>query len=103
VNGTAKDCGEKAEKAEKETKAKEPQLAAGSAFNSVKKIKEIKEPQLLVQATTRGEGGLSLKTLARVRCGRDIQTSGKKGHDSVEDALAARDIAHWNVSNCSLT
>jgi RNA exonuclease 1 len=40
---------------------------------------------------------LSLKTLAKRYLDRDIQTKGKAGHDSLEDALAARDIVHCNV------
>ncbi|KAL2192350.1 ribonuclease H-like domain-containing protein [Corynascus similis CBS 632.67] len=40
--------------------------------------------------------GLSLKALAMKRLGRDIQ-EGKMGHDSVEDALAARDLVHTHV------
>ncbi|PNP56467.1 hypothetical protein THARTR1_03163 [Trichoderma harzianum] len=50
-------------------------------------------------AAPRQRGGLSLKALAKERLGRDIQIRGK-GHDSVEDSIAARDILHWNV--CSL-
>ncbi|KUI65254.1 RNA exonuclease 3 [Cytospora mali] len=46
----------------------------------------------------KGSGQFSLKTLARERLGRDIQM-GKGGHDSIEDAIAARDIAAWNVLN----
>ena len=42
----------------------------------------------------KGSGALLLKTLAMVRLGREIQASGKKGHDSLEDVLAARDLAH---------
>ncbi|PNP78929.1 hypothetical protein FNYG_07794 [Fusarium nygamai] len=39
--------------------------------------------------------GLSLKKLAEERLGRVIQ--GGKGHDSLEDAIATRDLLHWNV------
>jgi RNA exonuclease 1 len=39
----------------------------------------------------------SLKALAKKYLNRDIQTSGRRGHDSLEDAIAARDIVHWNV------
>lgn len=49
-------------------------------------------------AAPRQRGGLSLKALAKERLGRDIQIKGK-GHDSVEDSIAARDILHWNVCN----
>jgi RNA exonuclease 1 len=39
---------------------------------------------------------MGLKTLAKKYLDRDIQM-GKKGHDSLEDAVAARDIVHHNV------
>jgi RNA exonuclease 1 len=39
----------------------------------------------------------SLKALAKKYLNRDIQTSGRRGHDSLEDAVAARDVVHWNV------
>ncbi|KAG5770717.1 hypothetical protein H9Q69_010120 [Fusarium xylarioides] len=39
--------------------------------------------------------GLSLKKLAGERLGRSIQQG--KGHDSLEDAIATRDLLHWNV------
>jgi len=45
----------------------------------------------------RKPGNLALKTLAKKYLDRDIQTKGKQGHDSLEDAIAARDIVHWNV------
>lgn len=45
-----------------------------------------------------GSGRFSLKTLTKERVGRDIQT-GREGHDSVKDAVATRDVAHWNVVN----
>ncbi|RFU74662.1 rna exonuclease [Trichoderma arundinaceum] len=47
-------------------------------------------------AKPRQRGGLSLKALAKERLARDIQVSGR-GHDSVEDSIATRDILHWNV------
>jgi DNA polymerase III epsilon subunit-like protein len=43
-------------------------------------------------------GTRSLKALAKTKLHRDIQTS-KDGHDSLEDALAARDLADWAVTN----
>ncbi|KAK6833492.1 hypothetical protein PG987_008186 [Apiospora arundinis] len=43
------------------------------------------------------EGGLSLKKLAKERLDRAIQLKGK-GHDSIEDAVATRDILHWHVA-----
>ena len=40
--------------------------------------------------------GMSLKALTMKRLGRAIQV-GKKGHDSLEDALAARDLIHAHI------
>lgn len=45
-----------------------------------------------------GGRGWSLKALARRRLNREIQKKGR-GHDSVEDALAARDLLHWHIIN----
>jgi RNA exonuclease 1 len=45
------------------------------------------------QKRPKGSGRLSLKTLSKVKLGQEIQT-GRNGHDSVEDALAARDLVH---------
>jgi RNA exonuclease 1 len=45
------------------------------------------------QKRPKGSGRLSLKTLSKVKLGREIQT-GRNGHDSIEDALAARDLVH---------
>lgn len=39
-----------------------------------------------------------LKRLAALKLGRVIQNS-KDGHDSKEDAMATRDLAHWTVLN----
>ncbi|KAF6828823.1 3'-5' exonuclease [Colletotrichum plurivorum] len=44
----------------------------------------------------RSRGGLSLKALTLELLGRHIQV-GRGGHDSLEDALAARDLVHWYV------
>lgn len=40
------------------------------------------------------EGGRSLKNLSLRRAGRQVQ-GGKKGHCSLEDARATRELAHW--------
>jgi RNA exonuclease 1 len=40
---------------------------------------------------------LSLKTMTKKYLDRDIQTKGKAGHDSLEDAIAARDLVHRSV------
>jgi RNA exonuclease 1 len=42
-------------------------------------------------------GGLSLKALALHRLNRRIQMKGK-GHDSLEDAVATRDLLHWHIA-----
>jgi DNA polymerase III epsilon subunit-like protein len=50
----------------------------------------------------KGTGDLALKTLLKKYLATDIQTKGNKGHDSLEDATAARDLVHWMVSNVPL-
>jgi RNA exonuclease 1 len=45
---------------------------------------------------SKGSGRLSLKTLSKTKLNRDIQ-AGRNGHDSVEDALAARDLVHCHL------
>ena len=45
----------------------------------------------------KGTGDLALKTLLKKYLDTDIQTKGNKGHDSLEDATAARDLVHWMV------
>ena len=57
--------------------------------------KEIAEKER--QEKTRPEDGMSLKALAKKKLGRTIQDGGNKGHDSVEDAVAARDLIHYHV------
>ncbi|KJZ72404.1 hypothetical protein HIM_08207 [Hirsutella minnesotensis 3608] len=56
------------------------------------------EPGQGGEAAAKNEGGLSLKMLAAQRLNRAIQIKGR-GHDSVEDALATRDLLHWHVLN----
>jgi DNA polymerase III epsilon subunit-like protein len=51
--------------------------------------KKIKKPK--------GTGDLALKTLLKKYLDTDIQTRGNQGHDSLEDATAARDLVHWMV------
>ncbi|KAI4955734.1 hypothetical protein J4E91_001595 [Alternaria rosae] len=45
----------------------------------------------------KGTGDLALKTLLKKYLDTDIQTRGNQGHDSLEDATAARDLVHWMV------
>ncbi|KAF1837952.1 hypothetical protein BDW02DRAFT_542750 [Decorospora gaudefroyi] len=49
------------------------------------------------QKKPKGCGDLALKTLLKKYLDRDIQMQGNKGHDSLEDAVAARDLVHWMV------
>ncbi|KAF4535034.1 RNA exonuclease [Lasiodiplodia theobromae] len=44
----------------------------------------------------------SLKGMALDKLGREIQTAGKQGHDSLEDAIATRDLARWVVYNAQV-
>ncbi|KAI8938684.1 hypothetical protein NX059_004551 [Plenodomus lindquistii] len=62
-------------------------------------IAETSVANALKVTAVRKPGQLSLKTLAKLRLCREIQTGGKKGHDSLEDALAARDLVHWSIMN----
>jgi RNA exonuclease 1 len=67
--------------------------------------------QVTAEATTtpgqkkrRGSPGrLSLKTLVNKYLDVDIQTAGKKGHDSLEDAVAARNLVHWMITESKRT
>jgi len=45
----------------------------------------------------KGSGKLSLKTATLARLGQTIQAG--KGHDSLEDALASRDLVEWHIFN----
>ncbi|KDN60853.1 putative exonuclease [Colletotrichum sublineola] len=55
-----------------------------------------KSPAAAKARVRRKPGGLSLKALTAEMFDRQIQKA-KQGHDSLEDALAARDIVHWFV------
>lgn len=57
-----------------------------------------RKPNEQPKKKAKGSGRFSLKTLTKERVGREIQM-GKDGHDSVMDAIATRDVAHWNVVN----
>lgn len=65
---------------------KEAEEGAGDKTNVEPKKKRAK-----------GTGELALKTMLKKYLDRDIQMKGNKGHDSFEDALAARDLVHWMV------
>jgi RNA exonuclease 1 len=95
-----------AEEAEAAAAAAAVAAAAAAATTAL-----VEEPEHLLQKETsspqtevgpkkkkpKGSGDLSLKTLMKKYLDRDIQTQGNKGHDSFEDALAARDLVHWMV------
>lgn len=59
-------------------------------------------PQQKKPPKSKGSGDLSLKTLTLAKLGREIQNAGKEGHCSLEDAIAARDIVHWYITNPSI-
>ena len=67
-------------------------------FKGLQVLPETKETKETKGGKTGGKGhpdGMSLKALAMKRLGRSIQ--GGKGHDSLEDAVAARDLVHSYV------
>ncbi|PGH01444.1 hypothetical protein GX51_05251 [Blastomyces parvus] len=80
------------------TGSKEPEEPSNPRANS-DETRPDKAKQGRRKMRIKGSGTLSLKTLARERLGRDIQNAGNKGHDSLEDALAARDLVHWHIVN----
>jgi RNA exonuclease 1 len=47
--------------------------------------------------TRKVPGKFSLKTLTKQHLDRDIQMNGNKGHDSLEDAIASRDLVHRTI------
>jgi RNA exonuclease 1 len=57
------------------------------------------DPKITGQKKKRGgPGRFSLKTLTEKYLHANIQ-SGNKGHDSFEDAVAARNLVHWMMTN----
>ena len=49
----------------------------------------------------KGPGPLALTSIVEARLGRKIRRLGT--HDSVEDALAARDVAEWHANHRACT
>ncbi|EEY17049.1 conserved hypothetical protein [Verticillium alfalfae VaMs.102] len=82
------------EEADRESAEAERQWLEGGPGPSADagKVDERKEKKKQ-QSSQRGK--LTLKSLAQERLGRQIQTG--RGHDSLEDAMAARDLVHWHV------
>lgn len=54
------------------------------------------EEQKRTESAARKAEGLNLQAVTKLLLGRDIQQG--KGHDSLEDAVASRDIVHHHVS-----
>lgn len=58
---------------------------------------KVVDTQLTEKCSGELNNGVSLKSLAKERLGREIQLRGN-GHDSLEDAIATRDLLHWHLS-----
>ena len=83
--------------------AKWKEAMAEEEENAKKEAEQGKDkPAEPKQKKPKGTGPLTLKTLIMQRLGRVVQNAGRAGHDSLEDAVAARDLAHWNVVNKDL-
>lgn len=62
-------------------------------------VLESKENKQPVPPAPKGQHpGCSLKSLTKAYLKRDIQLRGR-GHDSLEDATATRDLLHWHIVN----
>ncbi|KAF2022797.1 hypothetical protein EK21DRAFT_82399 [Setomelanomma holmii] len=91
---------EKLKEAEEARKAEEVSMTAAATGDADDTKTGVTPREKMVEVKrVRTSGDLSLKTLAKRYLDRDIQTKGKQGHDSLEDAVAARDLVHWNVLN----
>lgn len=88
---------EEAIKKAKEEKEQAERLTQGLMIEDKTDTVAGSQPAAPKPKTLKGAGPNSLKTLAIKYLGRDIQNKGKKGHDSLEDAVAARDVVDWNV------
>ncbi|KAI5461800.1 ribonuclease H-like domain-containing protein [Mariannaea sp. PMI_226] len=72
--------------------------SAQGDLKSLRLIHQTVVDTLEVERYMSGRGsGLSLKKLAKERLDREIQIK-RKGHDSLEDAIATRDVLHWHIS-----
>lgn len=67
----------------------------GGAAEELKKLEIKSEEQKRKERAARKAEGLGLKAVTKLLLGRDIQRG--KGHDSLEDAVASRDIVHHHV------
>lgn len=84
------------EKARREREEQERQQQEALEEGEDGEIKE--EAEGVKQAVKVPPQPLGLKALAKERLDRTIQVKGR-GHDSVEDALATRDLLHWHIVN----
>lgn len=90
----------KKQKEDKEKQAKMELDAKAKAEGNYVEPEKVIEVAVPGQKKKRKGGDLSLKGLAETRLGRKIQLGdGKTGHDSLEDAVAARDLVHWHIVN----
>jgi RNA exonuclease 1 len=89
-------------------KALEAAAAAAAAEEQALKDAELQSLGLEVPAVQipvpepktkkpKGTSDLALKTLVKKYLSQDVQMQDKKGHDSLEDAISARDLVHWMV------
>ncbi|KAI9163936.1 Dimethylaniline monooxygenase [Paramyrothecium foliicola] len=76
-------------------KRAEEELAAEVARVQIA-AQETDQPENTEKPAPAQTGGLSLKALAQKKLNRVIQVKGR-GHDSTEDAMAARDLLHWHI------
>jgi DNA polymerase III epsilon subunit-like protein len=93
---------------EKSSETENPLASIGSNANDKKGEYSTGQPAPHLQGNANGKNkpkvkyhpdGASLKALTMKYLGRDIQTGGKAGHDSFEDALATRDLLHFFITN----
>lgn len=63
-------------------------------FSELRWIHEHVVDSFILESMTGTEikGGKSLKNLCKVKLGIDVQRKGRKGHDSLEDAMACREL-----------
>lgn len=99
-----KELSEKPPRQKEATGEDKPRSQEGTGFDQKNLTEKEPQPRDPRKATEepkkrhRRSNRFSLKTLTKQRVGREIQM-GKEGHDSVKDAVATRDVAHWNVVN----
>lgn len=95
----AKEKKAKEEKANEEKANEEKAKTVAKRDGKEREVQESEQHKEKPKKKVKGSGALSLKTLTRERLRREIQTAGRNGHDSLEDVIATRDLAHWNVLN----